>query len=194
MKTSKLSKSPFLVAFYFLLFTFISFTQNEIRPIAWAHKLEIPPFYNLYKVDDYVYRSEQPTKQGMKALDSMGIKSVVSLRNILNDKKVGKDTKLNLCQYKINAWTITYQEVLESLRIIINVNKPTLVHCKHGADRTGCVIAAYRMAVQGWSKTEAIKEFREGGYGYHEALFENILELLEKIDIEQLRAELGIVE
>ena len=74
MKTSKLSKSPFLVAFYFLLFTFISFTQNEIRPITWAHKPETPPFYNLYKVDDYVYRSEQPTKQGMKALDSMGIK------------------------------------------------------------------------------------------------------------------------
>ncbi len=166
--------------------------QSEIRPLTWAKSVNLPPFYNLYKVDDSVYRSEQPTPEGMRALDSMGIKSILSLRNLLTDKSAGKRTKLNLCQYRINTWTITYQEVVASLRILINVEKPVLVHCKHGSDRTGCVIAAYRMAVQGWTKEAAIKEFREGGYGFHEEWFENILVLLEGIDVEQLRAELGI--
>ena len=166
--------------------------QSEIRPLTWAKSVNLPPFYNLYQVDDSVYRSEQPTSAGMHALDSMGFKSVLSLRNLLTDKSAGKGTNLNLCQYRINTWTITYQEVVASLRILLAVDKPVLVHCKHGSDRTGCVIAAYRMTVQGWTKEAAIKEFREGGYGFHEEWFENILVLLEGIDVEQLRAELGI--
>lgn len=181
-----------LSTFYILLLTTYTSAQTEIRPTTWAHKLKISPFYNLYKVDDFVYRSEQPTKEGMNALDSMGIKSILNLRNILSDKNEAQGTKLTLCQFRINTWTITYEEVVASLRILINVDKPVLVHCKHGSDRTGCIIAAYRMAAQGWTKAEAIKEFREGGYGFHEELFENILELHEKIDIEQLRAELDI--
>ncbi len=183
-----------LLTFCLLLLTTFSYSQSTIRPISWAKQINLPPFYNLYKVDEFVYRSEQPTKEGMKALDSIGIKSILSLRNILTDKLVAKDTKLTLCQYRINTWTISYEEVLSSLKILINVDKPTLVHCKHGSDRTGCIIAAYRMAVQNWSKEDAIKEFREGGYGFHEEWFENILILLEKIDIDQMKAELGLTK
>ena len=183
-----------IIVVIFALFSNRFNAQSTIRPINWAKQISLSPFYNLYKVDDFVYRSEQPTPEGMKALDSMGIKSILSLRNILSDKSAAKGTKLTLCQYRINTWTISYQEVVASLRILIDVDKPVLVHCKHGSDRTGCVIAAYRMAVQGWTKEDAIKEFREGGYGFHEDWFENILVLLEGIDVDQLKAELGIVK
>ena len=43
---------------------------------------------------------------------------------------------------------------------------PVLVHCKHGADRTGCIVALYRIVFQSWSKEAAIDEMHNGGYGF----------------------------
>lgn len=160
------------------------------RPLDWAKKVELNPLYNLYKVDDDLYRSEQPTKEGMVALESMGIKSIVNVRNILNDRREGKATKLDLYKKRINTWTIKYSEIIDALRLIQKAPKPVLIHCKHGSDRTGCIVAAYRMAFMNWTKEEAIKEFQLGGYGYHEDAFPNILKLLKSIEVEKLIEDL----
>ena len=160
------------------------------RPLDWAKKVELNPMYNLYKVDDDLYRSEQPTKEGMEALESMGIKSIVNVRNIFNDRREGKATKLDLYKKRINTWTIKYSEIIDALRLIQKAPKPVLIHCKHGSDRTGCIVAAYRMAFMNWTKEEAIKEFQLGGYGYHEDAFPNILKLLKSIEVEKLIEDL----
>ena len=160
------------------------------RPRDWAKKVELNPMYNFYKVDDDLYRSEQPTKEGMEALESMGIKSIVNVRNILNDRREGKATKLDLYKKRINTWTIKYSEIIDALRLIQKAPKPVLIHCKHGSDRTGCIVAAYRMAFMNWTKEEAIKEFQLGGYGYHEDAFPNILKLLKSIEVEKLIEDL----
>ena len=56
----------------------------------------------------------------------------------------------------------------EFLSIVSDTNNlPLLVHCQHGADRTGTMCAMYRIVKQGWSADEAIKELEEGGYGFH---------------------------
>lgn len=68
---------------------------------------------------------------------------------------------------------------------------PYLVHCNHGADRTGMTIALYRMAVQGWSREDAIEEMRRGGYGFHE-VWKEIVTFLEQVDIEQVRRAVGV--
>ena len=41
------------------------------------------------------------------------------------------------------------------------------MHCQQGADRTGTMMAFYRIAVQGWPKDDAIAEMKNGGYGFH---------------------------
>ncbi|MCE2743296.1 MAG: dual specificity protein phosphatase family protein [Fluviicola sp.] len=175
---------------FLVLFIFGCGTSQPIelanRPLDWAKKVELNPMYNLYKVDDDLYRSEQPTKEGMVALESMGIKSIVNVRNILNDRREGKATKLDLYKKRINTWTIKYSEIIDALRLIQKAPKPVLIHCKHGSDRTGCIVAAYRMAFMNWTKEEAIKEFQLGGYGYHEDAFPNILKLLKSINEEKL--------
>jgi len=61
-----------------------------------------------------------------------------------------------------------------------------LVHCLHGADRTGTMCAVYRMVVEGWSKEDAIKELTEGGYGFHE-VWENMKKWLDTVNVEELR-------
>ena len=82
-------------------------------------------------------------------------------------------------------------DILEGLRIILQADGPVLVHCQHGADRTGTLMAAYRMVVQGWPREAAIKEMLEGDYGYH-AVWGNLITLLENMDITAMRGHLGL--
>jgi protein-tyrosine phosphatase len=72
-----------------------------------------------------------------------------------------------------------------------NSKKPALVHCLHGSDRTGAVVAAYRMTYENWSKEDAIAEFKEERFGYHEKWFPTILEVLQSIDIDSLKSDVN---
>lgn len=41
---------------------------------------------------------------------------------------------------------------------------PIYVHCKHGVDRTGYVVAAYRCLAQGWDIETAVEEMKRLGF------------------------------
>jgi protein tyrosine/serine phosphatase len=43
-------------------------------------------------------------------------------------------------------------------------NQPVYVHCKHGRDRTGTMVALYRITVDGISGQEALAQMQEFGY------------------------------
>jgi len=51
-------------------------------------------------------------------------------------------------------------------------------------------MAAYRIIKCGWTKEEAIKELREGGFGYHEKAYPNIIRLVNSLDIEKLKKDI----
>jgi tyrosine-protein phosphatase SIW14 len=184
----KLIISCFLIGLFLLACGISKSIEN--RPLNWAQKVQTTSLQNLYKVDDNLFRSEQPTKIGMKELQELGVKTILNVRNLRNDKCEAKSTQLILKRKRINTWTINYDEVVAALKLIKDSPKPVLIHCKHGSDRTGCVVAAYRISFQNWSKEEAINEFKSGGYGYHEDAFKNVFELLESIDIEKLKSDL----
>ncbi|MCP4369159.1 MAG: dual specificity protein phosphatase family protein [Deltaproteobacteria bacterium] len=67
----------------------------------------------------------------------------------------------------------------------------SLVRCQHGADRTGTMCALYRVAVQGWTKEEAIREMTEGGFGFHE-VWKILPSWIKELDIESIRKDAGI--
>ncbi len=164
----------------------LSFSQST-TPIKSSN------FTNLYQVNSEIYRSDQPTKKGMLEIDSLGIRTVLNLRNHRNDKSEARLTTLNLRRVKINAWKMDYQDLVDALKSIKNSEKPLLVHCLHGSDRTGAVIAGYRIAFENWSKSDAISEFTEPKYGFHKDLFPEILTLLEAVQPNQLKSDLGLI-
>jgi hypothetical protein len=51
--------------------------------------------------------------------------------------------------------------------------------------------AIYRVAVQGWTKEEAIREMTEGGYGFHK-VWGNLPDCIQDLDIDSMREEAGI--
>lgn len=166
-----------------------SFTQSNERPPNWAKKIALNQLHNTYLVEEGIIRGAQPSSKGFHTLDSLGVKSVLNLRNILSDKNEGRKTNIQLTHLRINTWTINYQELVEGVRLLNNAPKPVFVHCKHGSDRTGCIVAGYRIAIQDWSVEDAIDEFKNGGFGFHEKWFQNIVVLLKSIDKTKFKSD-----
>lgn len=162
------------------------------RPETWAQPLRVEGVPNLHIVSTNLYRSAQPNRMGMQNLEKLGVKTVINLRSFSSDRSELKGTKLQRAHIYMKAWHPEHKEVLEFLRIATDTNRtPVLVHCQHGADRTGTMCAVYRMVVQGWTKEEALREMQTGSFGYH-AIWKNLPPWISKLDVESIRTELGI--
>ncbi|MDR0477802.1 MAG: tyrosine-protein phosphatase [Desulfobulbaceae bacterium] len=155
------------------------------RPAEWAIPVALDGVPNLYRVTGNVYRSAQPAPEGFSNLDKLGVKTVVSLRAVHPDRLEG--TSLKRIEIKMNAGHPEEEDVVRAMRALMDDRGgPYLVHCMRGADRTGMIIAAYRMVVQGWSHEAAIDEMVNGGYGFNQGWID-ILWYLEHLDVEKIR-------
>lgn len=138
------------------------------RPAKWAAAIRCEGVPNLHKVADGLYRSAQPTAQGMTNLVAMGIKTVINLRDNHSDADEIGSLPLKMRRIEIFTANMKGEYVEEFLSILDNTNAlPALVHCQHGADRTGTMCAMYRILRQGWTAEEAIDEMKNGGFGFH---------------------------
>ncbi len=146
---------------------------------------------NLHRVSAELYRSGQPEPEGFTALEQMGVRSVLNLREYHKDTRKARHTDLHLMAYPVAAGQVTAADVENCLRLLQDAPKPALVHCWHGSDRTGIVVAAYRIIYQGWSVDAAEKEFRDDTYGHHEFWYGNLVELLRNTDWQAMKQRLS---
>lgn len=157
------------------------------RPANWAQPVPSKAVKNLHCLTQQCYRSAQPDAAGMRDIEKLGIKTVINLRDFSDDKKEARGTKLRLLHVKMDTWHIEDEDVVRVLAILRrNGDGPFLIHCQHGADRTGVICAMVRIVEQGWSKEDAIRELTDGGYGFHTA-WKNIPSYLRKVDAEKVR-------
>ncbi len=145
--------------------------MSWFHPLFFSHKTKVP-IGRFYKVDDVLYRGAQPIREDdFQFLKEIGIKTVISLRN---KKKIIK-WENNLCaKYKLNFVNIPLnakegipeRKALQFLSIISNTKyRPIFLHCQHGRDRTGCMVALYRVVYYGWTPLQAYKEALK--FGFH---------------------------
>ncbi|OZG75030.1 protein tyrosine phosphatase [Hahella sp. CCB-MM4] len=166
--------------------------EPRLRPSDWAAPIIGSQLQNLYKVSDKLYRSEQPDEDEFKDISTLGIGEVLNLREYHSDDDEAEGVDLKLHQIKINAGDISEDQVIASLQIIQNSQSPILVHCWHGSDRTGAIVASYRVVFEGWPKDKAIDELVNGGYGYHESIYPNVVDLIKQLNVEKIRKDLGL--
>lgn len=162
-------------------------SADETRPAQWATPVSgTAP--NLFRITPTFYRSAQLSKSDIPTLKTLGIKNVVGLRAFHSDKEWLKDSGIKAYRVKIYTWAISDDNVVAALKAIRTAEQegPVLLHCQHGADRTGLISAVYRVLYQGWSKEQALDELQNGGYGYH-AVWKNIPPYLMALDVENIR-------
>jgi protein tyrosine/serine phosphatase len=145
----------------------------------------------MHRITATLYRSEQPTAVGMRNLETMGVRTVINLRAFNSDDDEVRGTSLRTERTRILTWRVDDRHVIEIMRMLRKVeNGPFLIHCQHGADRTGLMSAMYRILQQSWTPEDALQELTDGGYGYH-SMWRNILRYVRSSDVEKLRAAIG---
>jgi len=162
------------------------------RPARWAQRLERPGLPNFFKVSDDLYRGAQPTAEGLKRLAEFKVKTVVNLRTGASDRKALAGTGMEPVELPMDAWRPNEADVVAFLRAAADPQRtPVFVHCRHGADRTGMMVAVYRVVVQGWPKEEAVREMTTGGFGYH-SVWKRIVKYVRGLDADALRRKAGL--
>lgn len=163
-----------------------SLQAQEVRNAQWAVPVE--QSVNLFRITPQLYRSAQLGKADVSVVKSLGIQTVISLRNFHDDDTVLRSSGVKIKRIGINTWSVSDRQIIAALRAIKSAEKdgPVLLHCLHGADRTGLVSAMYRVVYQGWTKDQALQELTQGGYGYH-SVWKNIPKYLKAADIEKIR-------
>lgn len=157
------------------------------RPAEWAVPIINVSIENCYRVSDELYRCSQPEKKDAASLKALGVRSILSLRNYHANPTELKTAGFELLAEPMKAGKLTVDDLVAALRQFRNAPKPVMVHCWHGSDRTGSVVAAYRIVFQDWTPAAALDELRYGDFGYHESWFPNIITLFETLDAAELR-------
>ena len=125
---------------------------------------------NLLTVSNSVFRGGQPDVEGFAQLKAIGVTQVIKLNTDhegCDDAVLGMGMELVKNPISLAQQLFTEPDIL-SLRSVVAFIKPkTFIHCTHGQDRTGLVVAIYR-TTQGWSKPDAQKEMLDKGF--HKAL------------------------
>lgn len=165
---------------------------TQPRPAHWARPITMTGAPNLHQVSSTLYRSAQPSAEGMRNLQGLGIKTVINLRAFHSDRDELAGIKLSDEHIFMKTWHPEREDVVRFLRVVTDpARAPVLVHCQHGADRTGTMVAIYRVAVQGWSMDDAVLEMTQGGFGFHE-VWVNLVPWLHALDIDSQRREAGL--
>ena len=119
----------------------------------------VPGVINFARIDQALWRGAQPTAEGFKNLEKLGVKTVVSFRHDHDDLPLMEGTRMKYVRIPSFAFHPTEAHLLSFLKVMEDpANWPVYIHCAQGRDRTGYNAAAYRMVVQGWSADEAIRE------------------------------------
>jgi len=168
--------------------------QSE-RPQNWAVPVLQSSLPNLHRVTMGFYRAAQPTAAGFQQAEALGIRTVISLRQTVDDARLAVGTGLVLHRVPMKSRYVAElggSKIVQVMRLLFHglESGPVLVHCHHGADRTGLIVALYRLIAQGWSRDAAIAELIEGGYGFH-PIWANIPRYVQSVDLADLKARIA---
>ena len=153
---------------YFSLLLILAFANA-----AHAQKaIESKDLPNFAQVNAKLYRGAQPTENGVKQLAKMGVKTIIDLRgedkNAEKEKVWANNNSIKFVAVNLNNWLKPKTEDIENIIKQIDAadNQPVYVHCKRGADRTGTVVAVYRISHDNFTAKEAIDEAKKFDFGW----------------------------
>jgi protein tyrosine phosphatase (PTP) superfamily phosphohydrolase (DUF442 family) len=135
-----------------------------------AKKTKVKGLPNFGQVTENLYRGGQPTSAGLEKLNELGIDIIVNFRD--EPEKIGTERqsaeRLGM-RYVSIPWRgkddPDDRQVAEFLQLLQeNSGKRIFVHCRRGSERTGVMVAAFRILEQGWTPTQALQEMETFGF------------------------------
>ncbi|KAH6722311.1 tyrosine phosphatase family-domain-containing protein [Leptodontidium sp. MPI-SDFR-AT-0119] len=113
-----------------------------------------------------IYRSSWPMMEDFQYLESLRLKTVISLVKKDFDPEFKGFLKNNQIQHKVIDMPGTKkveitQELMQSIMetVLDEANHPILIHCNHGKHRTGCAVGVIRHVAR-WDVEAIVEEYR----------------------------------
>jgi len=153
---------PLAIVATLALFTSAGLSQQR------ADSKKLP---NFHEVNSKLYRGAQPAAGGVQQLAGLGIKTIVNLRGqgegVRKEEAEARAAGLRFFSIPFDRWGRPDNAEVKQVLSIIDTPEyqPVFVHCKQGVDRTGTVIAIYRITHDGWTSEQAKAEAKR--YGMH---------------------------
>lgn len=140
---------------------------------AGAASPRIDGIDNFRQVNDRIYRGGQPEDDAWPALAKLGVKTVIDLRrevehSVADEKRMVEAAGMKYVNFPMNGFDTPTAEQMTKVLGLMDGTDPVFVHCKQGRDRTGTVIATWRMAREQWSNEKALGEARACGLHWYE--------------------------
>lgn len=134
-------------------------------PVEIASDQNLPSIYNFGQVSTKVWRGSLPNDKSLHDLAKSGIKTIIDLRydgsGCKHEEQLANKLGLKYIHMPVGFGKLTTQEIISFLKVVVNPsNLPVYIHCRQGADRTGSLIASYRIVVENWTFDKAYKEMR----------------------------------
>jgi len=130
---------------------------------------------NFGQVTPMLFRGGQPNSEGYRELKQMGIDTVVSFRhekgeNTLERRAV-ESLGMRFVSMPWHAWDQPTGQQLSQFFALLRSSPQSkvYVHCQQGRDRTGTMVALYRVAMDHWCPASAVAEMK--AYHYHHFFF-----------------------
>lgn len=133
-----------------------------------------PKVENFRKVNEDLYRGGLPTEADLMALSRMGVKMDIDLMGapkqertqVEQEREAAAKAGLKFVSIPLPPWGEVPRAMVDQFLDTVNdpANQPVYVHCFHGRDRTGTMVAAYRIAVDGYTGEQALAEMQTFGF------------------------------
>jgi tyrosine-protein phosphatase SIW14 len=146
------------------------------------------------KIDDNVYSGRQPSRQEFAELKQMGIRTVLDLRGGMihspHERKLVQAEGMNYVSIRLSGfWEPRDRQIARILSILQDpAQSPVFIHCRRGDDRTGLVVACYRIAHDHWSNQKAIEEAKTGHLNILEVLMRRYINHFDAQKVQALAA------
>jgi tyrosine-protein phosphatase SIW14 len=137
---------------------------------AGAADIQATGIPNFHQVNGHLYRGGQPDDAAWPSLAKLGVKTVIDLRpatehSLDQEEKAVEAAGMRYISEPLSGVAApTSESILKILTLLdSSADGPVFVHCRRGADRTGTVIACYRIARNQWTNQDALNEARSYG-------------------------------
>lgn len=167
--------------FFISLLLSLSFQFTSVSAFA-----KQPSLGHFSQVSEGIYRGGRPDFAALPLLLDYHIKTVIDLQGgdhwltafepgekpemIEKEEAISLELGFQFANYPLSSVKKVNAEeekwIGEVLALMADpLNRPVFIHCEHGADRTGLVIALYRVFYEGWTAKTAHDEMMKMGHG-----------------------------